>query len=183
MSKGIEKEGVGVPEGFWFRMPREITLSSELDPYQYRMFGVLLDRENRFQSSKFWCSTGWLVAHSGMGRSKVKNTLKELENKGFISITSHKDTRKPNHFYINWDFINAYRRPLTQEELELDEIDIVVSDSMRQSTATATSSQPMREQKSPCKYNTLSQYQESAVRFKMHTPDIRKSMGAPMMMR
>lgn len=185
MDKRNKNERSGAPnescKESWVKLPREITTSSELNPYQFRMLALLMDRENYFNTSWFWCSMGWLVAHTGMKRTKAKETLQELKEKGFISITSHKDTRKPSHFHINWRFINAYHGPKTQEELELDEIDIAVSDSVRQSTATATTSLPAREQKPRCKYNTLSQYQESAWRFKMHTPDMRKSMGAPEM--
>ena len=115
------KNGFG-PKGPWFRMPREITLSSELNPYQYRMLAVLLDRDDLFQSTKgtswFWCNIGWLVAHSGMGRTKADNTLRELEEMGFISITSNKRAHMADRYHINWDVINAYQRPLTQEELE-----------------------------------------------------------------
>ena len=138
-----KKERLGAPNGFWFHMPREITLSSELDPYQYRMLALLMDRENRFQSSWFWCATGWLVAHSGMKRTKAKETLRELEEKGFISITSNKDTRKPNRYHIKWDFINSYQRPMTQEELEgLDDQEEQYEPQVKTAPVVATASTP-----------------------------------------
>ncbi len=122
MSKETEKrKQAHIPKGLWFHMPREITLSSELNPYQYRMLAVLMDRENLFKSSWFWCATSWLVAHSGMKRTKAKETLNELEKMGFINITRSKDTRKANRYHINWGFIDSYQRPMTPEEQEEQE--------------------------------------------------------------
>ena len=115
------KNGFG-PQGPWFRMPREITLSSELKPNQYRLLSVLLDRDDLFQSTRgvtwFWCDMDWLAAHSGIGRTTVYKTVHELEDIGFISVTSNKKAWKADRFHINWDVINAYQRPKTQEELE-----------------------------------------------------------------
>ena len=117
-----EKKSMVGPEDNWVKMPREITLSSELNPYQYRVLAILLDRDNLHQGTKgktwFYCYLGWMTDHSGIGETKVKQSLKELEKMGFISITRNKDTRRANQFHINWDFIKAYKRPLDQQELE-----------------------------------------------------------------
>ena len=115
------KNNVG-PKGPWFKMPKEITLSSELNPFQYRLLAVLLERDNLFKTTKklkkYWSSNGWIASHSGMGETKMRKTLKELEKMGFITITRNGSKHKENTFQINWDVINAYRRPKTQEELE-----------------------------------------------------------------
>ena len=114
------------PTGPWFRMPRELTLSSELNPYQYRMLSIMLERDDLHQSTKnhdrFWSYTDWLVSHSGMGRTKAKETLNELEEMGFITKTSGKNKRRANIFHINWDFINAYKAPNTRDD-ELEDME------------------------------------------------------------
>lgn len=114
------------PTGPWFRMPRELTLSSALNPYQYRVLSILVERDDMHQSTKekdrFWCYNDWLVSHSGMGRTKVKQTLNELEAMGFITITRGKTKRQANIFRINWAFINSYQRPQTMyDEIEEEE--------------------------------------------------------------
>ena len=121
MNDSKKKSGVG-PRENWVKMPREITLSSELNSYQYRVLAILLDRDNLHQGTKgktwFYCYMDWIVSHSGMGKTTAKKALNELEEMGFISSTRNKDTRLAKRFHINWDFINAYKRPLTQQELE-----------------------------------------------------------------
>ena len=120
--EGREKKTGTGPRDNWVKMPRELTLSNELNPYQYRVLAILLDRDNLHQGTKgktwFYCYLGWITDHSGIGETKVKQSLKELEKMGFISITRNKDTRLANRFHINWDYIKAYKRPLTQKELE-----------------------------------------------------------------
>lgn len=124
MKEKKEKRKSG-PTGSWFQMPRELTLSSELDPYQYRVLSILLERDGYHQSTKekdcFWCHLDWITQHSGMGKTKVKGTIKELADIGFISIASGKNRRQANWFRVNWDNINAYKRPLTKQELD-DEV-------------------------------------------------------------
>ena len=119
MTKEQRKHG---PAGGWFPMPGELTLSPGLNPFQYRVLAILLERDNLFQSTKgetaFWCYLNWIVQHSGMSRSTVKKTLRRLEEMGFITQTSHKKQRQANYFHINWDAINAYQRPKTQDELD-----------------------------------------------------------------
>ena len=124
MKKG--KKATFGPTGPWFRMPRELTLSSALNPYQYRVLSILVERDDMHQSTKekdrFWCYNDWLVSHSGMGRTKVKQTLKELDAMGFITITRGKTKRQANIFRINWDFINAYQGPKTMyDDIEEEE--------------------------------------------------------------
>ena len=124
MGKEGKKASFG-PTGPWFRVPREITMSNEIDPYQYRILSLLLERDDFFQSTKkktwFWCYTNWIVSHSGMGRTKVRNVLNELEDKGFITITRNNLNHKANRYHINWEAINAYQRPKTKYEIDEDE--------------------------------------------------------------
>ena len=131
MGKEGKKAGFG-PTGPWFRVPREITMSNEIDPYQYRILSLLLERDDCFQSTKkktwFWCYTNWIVSHSGMGRTKVKNVLNELEEKGFITITRNNLNHQANRFHINWKAINAYKRPLTKYEMDDDEEPVILEE-------------------------------------------------------
>ena len=136
------------PTGPWFRMPRELTLSSELNPYQYRMLSIMLERDDLHQSTKnhdrFWSYTEWLVSHSGMGRTKAKETLNEIEEMGLITKTSGKNKRRANIFRINWDFINAYKAPNTRDdELEdMEEPDIQEEPEVQEAVQTVSVSMP-----------------------------------------
>ena len=150
------------PTGSWYKMPRELTLSNEIDPYQYRVLAILLDRGNLHQSTKgktwFSCYLNWIVSHSGMGKTKVRQTLNELERKGFITITRRKDTRLPNQFHINWDYINSYKRPLTQQELEgLEDPEALEEDlEVQQETEpVATPALDSQDRTAPIKTRTL----------------------------
>ena len=126
MRKEAQKRKRDIPEGVsWFAMPSEITLSNELNPYQYRMLAVLLNRDNLFYTrknlDKFYCSVDWLVSHSKMGKTKAKQTLDQLEEKGFISRIRNGSKHKENIYQINWNFIQSYQRPKTEQELDKEE--------------------------------------------------------------
>ena len=136
MEKNTEAKSSSGPKGSWFKMPSEITLSSELNPYQYRLLAVLLERANLFKTTRklntYWSSIGWITSHSGMGETKMRETLNELEGMGFITITRNGTKHKENTFHINWDFINAYQRPRTQKELEeKDELEALSENSIQ----------------------------------------------------
>lgn len=140
MEKNSETKSSSGPKGSWFRMPSEVTLSSELNPYQYRVLAVLLERANLFKTTRklntYWSSIGWITSHSGMGETKMRETLNELEEMGFISITRNGTKHKENTFHINWDFINTYQRPKTQQELEKEEDTVVVAEPSTQEKHT-----------------------------------------------
>lgn len=188
MGKRNKNERSGAPKESWVKLPREITTSSELNPYQFRMLALLMDRENYFNTSWFWCSMGWLVAHTGMKRTKAKETLQELEEMGFINITSHKDTRKPNHFHINRRFINTYHGPKTQEELEemnaleeLEGLDVQEQTCEPPVSKTSSAAAPATYPKSSwTQYLTpLEKSLNSPYKLRRHSPEDLKEMGMP----
>ena len=193
MGKVNKNKGGFGPKGIpWFRMPSEITLSNELTPYHYRMLAVLLERDDLFQSTKgidkFWCSKDWLVSHSGMKRTKAGQILDELEEKGFITQTKNGAKHRENTFHINWDFINSYRRPRTQKELEEKEDTTIVEEptNPERSSYVATSTQTSQKDELRPQWERYRKgpldWMYTPYNIRHATPEQRAAMGMPIPM-